>query len=437
MERTELDGHKGAAGEAGQEMDSLAQAIVATVREPLLVLDANLRVRSANPAFYQTFQVSPEETEDRPLFDLGNRQWQIPRLQTMLEHVLPQSMQVQDFEVDHYFPGIGHRTMLLNARRLQQSNGQPGLILLAIEDMTTREQLQEELRKHRDELEELVKERTRALRKANVQLRHDNAVRKQMEDTLVAQAARERELNESLKQEVAELDAFTYSVSHDLKEPLRAIEAFSQFAMEHCDSQVDEQGREYLTKLANASIRMKNLIDDLLALSRAFRQPGPPSRIDTGGLVGELIEEMQVVLDARDATVEAEQRLPDILAEPTRIRQVFINLFGNAIKFNESEEPHVKIGVWAKAGGRATFYVQDNGIGIDPKYHERIFGIFQRLHCREDYEGTGAGLAIVKRVVDFFGGRIWVESELGAGATFLFTLPLAAEAAASVDGEAA
>ena len=437
MERIEHDGHKGTAGEAGQEMDSLAQAIVATVREPLLVLDANLRVRSANPAFYQTFQVSPEETEDRPLFNLGDRQWQIPRLQTMLEHVLPQSMQVQDFEVDHYFPGIGHRTMLLNARRLQQSNGQPGLILLAIEDMTAREQLQEELRKHRDELEELVTERTRALRKANVQLRHDNAVRKQMEDTLVAQAARERELNESLKQEVAELDAFTYSVSHDLKEPLRAIEAFSQFAMEHCDSQVDEQGREYLTKLANASIRMKNLIDDLLALSRAFRQPGPPSRIDTGGLVGELIEEMQVVLDARDATVEAEQRLPDILAEPTRIRQVFINLIGNAIKFNESEEPHVKIGVRAKAGGRATFYVQDNGIGIDPKYHERIFGIFQRLHCREDYEGTGAGLAIVKRVVDFFGGRIWVESELGAGAAFLFTLPLAAEAAAAVNGEAA
>jgi light-regulated signal transduction histidine kinase (bacteriophytochrome) len=283
----------------------------------------------------------------------------------------------------------------------------------------------------------LVKERTLALRRANEQLRHDNAVRKQMEESLVAQAARERELNEALTQEVAELDAFTYSVSHDLKEPLRAIEAFSQFALEDCADQLDEQGRDYLTKLANASIRMKNLIDDLLTLSRAFRQPGPPSRIDVGGLVGEIIAEMQLTLDAKGATTEVEKGLPDVLAESTRIRQVFVNLIGNAVKFNESGRPHVKIGVRSMEGGRATFYVQDNGIGIDPPYHERIFGIFQRLHCREDYEGTGAGLAVVKRVVDIFGGRIWVESELGAGATFLFTLPLATEATAPIEGKAA
>ena len=135
--------------------------------------------------------------------------------------------------------------------------------------------------------------------------------------------------------------------------------------------------------------------------------------------------------------MEVEKGLPDILAESTRIKQVFVNLIGNAVKFNESERPHVKIGVRSLEGGRATFYVQDNGIGIDPPYHERIFGIFQRLHCREDYEGTGAGLAVVKRVVDIFGGRIWVESKLGAGATFLFTLPLATEATASIEKKAA
>ncbi|MGD0764913.1 MAG: ATP-binding protein [Dehalococcoidia bacterium] len=418
-------------------METFAQAIVETVREPLLVLDGQLRVRSVNSSFYQTFQVSPEETEDRPLYELGDHQWDIPELRMLLEQVLPQSSQVQDFEVEHDFPGIGRRTMLLNASRLRQLNGGPELILLAIEDMTMRGHLQEELRRHRDQLDELVRERTLALRRANEQLRHDNAVRKQMEESLVAQAARERELTEALTPEVAELDAVTYSVSHDLKEPLRAIEAFSKFALEDCADQLDDQGRDYLTKLANASIRMKNLIDDLLTLSRAFRQPGPPKRIDVGGLVGEIVAEIQLTLDAKGATMEVEKGLPDVLAESTRIRQVFVNLIGNAIKFNESKRPHVKIGVRSIEGGRATFYVQDNGIGIDPQYHERIFGIFQRLHCREDYEGTGAGLAVVKRVVDIFGGRIWVESELGAGATFLFTLPLATEPIASVEGKAA
>ncbi len=373
MGRTGLHSHRRTKSEARQGMETFAQAIVETVREPLLVLDGELRVRSANSSFYQTFQVSPEETEGHPLYELGNDQWDIPKLRTLLEQVLPRSSQVQDFEVEHDFPSIGRRTMLLNASRLRQLNGGPALVLLAIEDTTTRAHLQEELRRHRDQLEELVRERTLALRRANAQLRHDNAVRKQMEESLVAQAARERELNEALKQEVAELDAFTYSVSHDLKEPLRAIEAFSQFALEDCADQLDEQGRDYLTKLANAGIRMKNLIDDLLTLSRAFRQPGRPSRVAVGGLVGEIIAEMQLTLDAKCATVEVEKGLPDVLAESTRIRQVFVNLIGNALKFNESERPYVKIGVRSIEGDRATFYVQDNGIGIDPQYHERIF----------------------------------------------------------------
>jgi light-regulated signal transduction histidine kinase (bacteriophytochrome) len=119
------------------------------------------------------------------------------------------------------------------------------------------------------------------------------------------------------------------------------------------------------------------------------------------------------------------------------VEEVFANLLGNALKFNESKRPFVKIGVRAIEGDMATFYVQDNGVGIEPQYHERIFGVFQRLHRREQYEGTGAGLAIVKRVVEIFGGRTWVESELGAGATFLFTLPLWTQATASTERKVA
>ena len=385
------------ARDARQEMETLARAIVETVREPLLVLNEDLRIRSANHSFYRTFDASPEETVGRPLYELGDHQWDIPRLRHLLEHVLPQDDQFRDFEVKHDFPNIGRRTMLLNARRLRRDGGAE-LILLAIEDITRR---------------------------------------KHLERSLAAKAVRERELNEALRQQVAELDAFTYSVSHDLKEPLRAIEAFSQFALEDCADQLDEQGQGYLMKLSKASIRMKNLIDDLLTLSRAFRQPGRPSRVDVDGLVREVIAEAQLALDAKGATAEVEKGLPDVLAESTRMRQVFFNLLGNALKFNESKRPHVKIGVRSTEGGMATFYVQDNGIGIDPQYHERIFDIFQRLHPREQYEGTGAGLAVVERVVQTLGGTVWVESELGAGATFLFRLPLATEATASPQGKAA
>lgn len=422
---------------ARKKTEVLAEAIVETVREPLLVLNGELRVRSANRSFYHTFQVSPEETVDRPLYELGDHQWDIPRLRELLELILPEDDQFDDLEVEHDFPNIGHKTMLVNARRLCERDGGPELILLAIEDITERAQVEEELRRHRDELDELVKERTVELRKANGQLRLDNAVRIQMEEDLAAQAARERRLNETLQQQVAELNAFTYSVSHDLRGPLRAIEAFSQFVLEEDGDRLDERGRDYLIKLANASIRMKNLIDDLLTLSRTSRQQGPLHRVAVGWLAGEAIAEIRPMIDARGATVEIEKGLPDVLAESPRIKQVFVNLIDNAIKFNESERPHVKIGVRVIDGDVATFFVQDNGIGIDPQYHERIFGVFQRLQHREDYEGTGAGLAIVKRAVEVIGGRIWVESELGAGATFLFTLPLWVEATASAEGKAA
>jgi light-regulated signal transduction histidine kinase (bacteriophytochrome) len=287
--------------------------------------------------------------------------------------------------------------MLINARRLRQREPATELILLAIEDIT---------------------ERKRA-------------------ESLTAQAARERELRESLERQVAELDAFTYSVSHDLKEPLRAIEAFSQFVLEDCADRLDEQGREYLLKLANAAVRMKKLIDDLLTLSRASRESRRRTQVNVGRLVRDVVERMSSTVEGRGATVEVEDGLPDVLADPPRVEEVFANLLGNALKFNESKRPSVKIGVRATEGGMATFYVQDNGIGIDPRYHERIFGVFQRLHRREQYEGTGAGLAIVKRVVEIFGGRTWVESELSAGATFLFTLPLWTQATASTERKVA
>jgi two-component system CheB/CheR fusion protein len=246
VKRTGQHSHKDLEKETGQRVEGLAQAIVETVREPVLILSGELRIKLANRSFYQTFQVSPEETENRLLYDVGNHQWDIPKLRELLEDILPRNEQFHDFEVEHDFPNIGRRTMLINARRLRQREPATELILLAIEDIT---------------------ERKRA-------------------ESLTAQGARERELRESLERQVAELDAFTYSVSHDLKEPLRALEAFSQFLLEDCADRLDEQGREYLLKLANAAVRMKRLIDDLLRCRgpRASRGAGPRSML--GGWCG-------------------------------------------------------------------------------------------------------------------------------------------------------
>jgi PAS domain S-box-containing protein len=397
MKRTRQHSHKDLEKEAGQKGEVLAQAVVETVREPVLVLSGELRIKLANRSFYQTFQVSPEETENRRLYELGNHQWDIPKLRELLEDILPEDGHFHDFEVEHDFPNAGRRTMLINARRLRQREPATELILLAIEDITERKRMK----------------------------------------SLVRQAARERKLKESLERQVAELDAFTHSVSHDLKEPLRAIEAFSQFVLEDCADRLDEQGREYLLKLASAAVRMKKLIEDLLTLSRASRESRRRTQVNVGRLVRDVVERMSSTVEGRGATVEVEDGLPDVLADPPRVEEVFANLLGNALKFNESKRPFVKIGVRATEGDMATFYVQDNGIGIEPQYHERIFGVFQRLHRREQYEGTGAGLAIVKRVVEIFGGRTWVESELGAGATFLFTLPLWTQATASTERKVA
>ncbi len=411
------------ARETVEEPPAYAHAIVDTVREPLVVLGRDLRVKWANRSFYAAFAVSPEETENRLIYDLGNRQWDIPKLRELLEKILPQKSDLQDFEVEHKFPNLGRKTMLLNARTLRLEDTGGELILLAIEDITRRRRAEEELTRHRDHLEELVHERSEELRKANVQLTGEATERKRAE--------------EELRQRVAELDAFAYSVSHDLQEPLRSITAFSQFLLEDWGDRLDEQGRESLVRLANSSARMKRQIEDLLALSRLSRHSGPATRVEVGQVVGEILDGIRPTIDAKGATVEVEDRLPHVRADALRIRKVFANLIGNALKFNESECALVKVGVRDVEGDMATFYVQDNGIGIDPQYHEQIFGVFERLHHREDYEGTGAGLAIVKQVVETLGGRVSVESEVGAGATFLFTLPLWMEGAASVEPNAA
>jgi PAS domain S-box-containing protein len=233
----------------------------------------------------------------------------------------------------------------------------------------------------------------------------------------------DRQLARQLAAANAELEAFTYSVSHDLKEPLRTIEAFSQFLVHDYSEILPPDALDFLVRINRASVRMKRLIDDLLTIARTAHDAAAPTAVKVGSVVDDVKQAMHALIEERNASIEMAGELPGVMVDRHRLEQIISNLVGNALKYNQSVEPRVEIGLRSADADEVTLFVKDNGIGIAPQFHERIFGIFQRLHRREEYEGTGAGLAIVQRAVEASGGRIWVESAEGEGSTFLFTLP--------------
>ena len=243
----------------------------------------------------------------------------------------------------------------------------------------------------------------------------DITERKQAEEALAHQTRELTRIN-------SELEDFTHSVSHDLKEPLRGIEAFAGFIAEDYADKLDEQGQGYVNVLRESAVRMKDLIDDLLQLSRIGRTRLDQAPVGVSSLVQDVSLELSFALQEKRVELFIDPDMPTVPCDRARIREVFKNLISNAVRYND--KPHPKSEVGCRSDNRVfTFAVRDNGIGIAPEYYEKIFKIFQRLHHREEYEGTGVGLAICKKVVEAHGGRIWVESAPGEGTTFLFTIP--------------
>jgi PAS domain S-box-containing protein len=366
-----------------QEAREYAESIVETVREPLVVLDTNLRVMSANHSFYQTFKVTPEDTKGKLIYDLGNSQWNISKLRVLLEEIIPRDNQFQNFEVEHEFPTIGHKTMLLNARQIYSKEISTRMILLAIEDITEHKLTEVEIRKLNEELKHNI-----------TQFEATNK----------------------------ELEAFSYSVSHDLQAPLRSIDGFSQVLLEDYANQLDEQGKDCLQRTRKASQHMAELIDALLMLSRMTRKEMHYETVDLSTLAQATLAELRQTQPKRQIEFVIEEGLA-AQGDPQLLRVVMENLLDNAWKYTGGQpEARIEVGALRQEDGKRAYFVRDNGVGFDMAFEDKLFKAFQRLHAANEFPGIGIGLATVQRIIHRHGGRVWAEGEVEKGATFFFTL---------------
>lgn len=237
-------------------------------------------------------------------------------------------------------------------------------------------------------------------------------------------AKRLEERKNALEKVNLELDSFVYTASHDLRAPLRGIENFASFLEEDFSDNLGSEGLDHLHEIRKGVDRMNRLIEDLLTLSRISRIRNPYDKISIENLIQRAIGRLEFDIKNLEIDLWVESELPYIYCDSIKLEEVFVNLINNSIKFTGKLEriPEIKIG-YSKIDGSHQFYVEDNGIGIDPEFHQQIFGLFKRLQSQAHYEGTGIGLSIVHRIISEHGGKVWVESEPGAGAKFYFTIP--------------
>ncbi len=348
--------------------------IIATVPDSLLVLDKDLRIKSANRTFYETFRtdIEPEKVIGTCITDIFG--YENGRLGTKLTNLFGTGDMLENFELHYLSEKLGERIFNITARGMLIAEG--GGELVVIGDITERKRAQEE---------------------------------------------RER-LLEELEASNIEMERYIYTVSHDLRSPLVTIQGFVGMLREDLKQNQREAEEKDLKYIENAAIKMDRLLTDTLELSRIGRVVNPPEDVPFGEIVKEAMDQTSEQTKSSGVEITVAEDFPAVHVDQMRIVEVLVNLIGNGINFM-AEQPHPKIEIGYRIDGEGTvFFVRDNGIGIDKSQHEKVFGLFYQVE--KNNKGTGVGLAIVKRIIEGHNGRIWIESEEGKGCTVCFTLPV-------------
>jgi len=374
------------------EAREYSESVINTIREPLIVLDQDLRVVSVSRSFYEVFKVNPEETVGQLIYDLGNKQWNIPKLRELLETILPKRTTFEDYEVEHDFAAIGRRIMLLNARQIKRVWGKDRIILLAIEDITERRETENGLEKAHEELTALAAELKRVAR---------------------------------VKSE------FLANMSHELRTPLNSIIGFSEVLYDETFGVLNEKQKKYVNNVLTSGKHLLLLINQILDMAKV--ESGKMNLVLSSFSIKGLLNDISMLVadivgkKKLEMILEIAEDLPHIVADELKVKEIIYNLLSNAVKFTPEGG---KIGMRAstrKADSKIEIKVWDTGVGLAPENMGKIFEGFFRVDTPYSRvtEGTGLGLPLSKKLVELHGGNLSVESEgLNKGTTVLFTLPI-------------
>ena len=372
-----------------------SDSIINTVREPLISLDQDLRVVSASRSFYEVFKVNPKETVGQLIYDLGNKQWDIPKLKELLETILPKKATFDNYEVEHDFTAIGRRTMLLNARQIQRASGKERIILLAIEDITERRRFETELRQAKEAAE--VANRSKS--------------------------------------------AFLANMSHEIRTPMNAILGFSQLLRR--DIEATPRQRQQIETINRSGEHLLSLINDILEMAKAEagRTTLNQSAFDLHALIDDVEKMLRPRAEAKGLLLQLQRSsgLPRfVTADEGKLRQILLNLLSNALKFTMKGAVTLRVGARTSAGQRFKFTaeIEDTGPGITSRELDRLFHPFEQAQAgKTGGTGTGLGLAISRGYARLMGGDITVKSQPGQGSVFSFDVALKEASPAAAIGK--
>ena len=375
---------------AANAANARALAVMQSVREPIALIDRELRVIMHNPAFDELYGSADgnQRIDGEHIGRIGEGNWAGREVSQRLRDVVGRGRELWDFEVEQVTADGVKRTMLLNARRMSLPGREDEVALVTLGDISGQKAFEREISELNQQLQGKVQQ--------------------------VSDINRE-------------LEAFSYSVSHDLRAPLRHISGFAAKLERHLGNDADEKTRHYIGTIETSAKRMAMLIDDLLVYSRLGRSALRLQPVDMQSLVAEV----RAMLDANAAIDTPGRRiewiidpLPIVIADENMMRQVWLNLLGNAVKYSAPSDPsRIRVGYERLPDGLYAFSVTDNGVGFDMAYAGKLFGVFQRMHKASEFPGTGIGLASVQRVLSRHGGQVSAESAVGKGSTFRFILP--------------